>query len=338
MHLLITGGAGFIGARLIRQWLDRPELARLVNLDALTYAADLERLAGLHGVHPRCVFERVDLRDRAAVAEVVARHAITHVVHLAAETHVDRSIASAEIFVQSNVLGTLHLLEACRELWDRQRSSLGASAPGLRPQAPRFVHVSTDEVYGALAPEAPPFTEASPLAPNSPYAASKAAADCLVRAFIRTHGFPAAITRCSNNYGPGQHAEKLIPTVLQALRARRPIPVYGDGRQVRDWLHADDHAEALWAVLRRGRAGEVYNIGGGCEWPNLELIGRLCDAHDAVHPGADGPSRALIRHVADRPGHDRRYAIDSRKLRAETGWAPRRDFAEGLRELVTADG
>ena len=329
MHLLITGGAGFIGARLIRQWLDRPEVARLVNLDALTYAADLDRLAGLHGVQPRYAFERVDLRDRAAVAEVVARHEISHVVHLAAETHVDRSIASAEIFVQSNVVGTLNLIEACREFWNRNPSATGAPSP-----APRFVHVSTDEVYGALAPDAPPFTEASPLAPNSPYAASKAAADCLVRAFIQTHGFPAAITRCSNNYGPGQHAEKLIPTVLQALRARWPIPVYGDGRQVRDWLHADDHAEALWAVLRRGRAGEVYNIGGGCEWPNLELIGRLCDACDAAHPNANGPSRALIRHVADRPGHDRRYAIDSRKLQAETGWAPRRDFAEGLQELI----
>jgi len=321
MNLLITGGAGFIGSHVIRSWMDKPEVAKLVNLDCLTYAANLGRLDGIHEQHPRYVFEKADLRDAAAVRGVIKRHEITHIVHLAAETHVDRSITGPGDFLHTNVLGTFHLLEACRSSDFEFRVS-------------NFVHVSTDEVYGSLGPDDDAFTEESPLLPNSPYSASKAAADHLVRSYGRTYGFPAAITRCVNNFGPGQHEEKLIPTVLRCLAERRPIPVYGDGFNMREWLPVRDHADALWRVLCAGKSGAVYNIGAGHELANLDLIGRLCDLHDEARQRPCGESRQLISFVTDRPGHDRRYAVNSDKIRADLSWHPAQDFDTALRALV----
>jgi len=320
MNLLVTGGAGFIGSNLIRQLIDRPEIERLVNLDCLTYAGRLENLEDVCD-HPRYVFEQVDLRDQAAVLRVVRDHHITHVIHLAAESHVDRSIAGPGAFIHTNVVGTFHLLEACRAAW--------AGAAGER----RLLHVSTDEVYGSLGPTGY-FTEATPYAPNSPYSASKAGSDLLVRAYHHTYGLPAVITHCSNNYGPYQFPEKLIPVVIQSALARRPIPVYGDGLNVRDWLYVLDHVEALWLVLNRGRVGEHYNIGGDNEWPNLRIVERICDLIDEYRPDLGGDSRRLITFVPDRPGHDRRYAVDASKIRRELGWRPAHDFEHGLRETV----
>jgi dTDP-glucose 4,6-dehydratase len=322
MNLLVTGGAGFIGSNLVRQFLrQRPEIERLVNLDCLTYAGRLENLADVAG-HPRYVFERVDLRDAPAVARVVREHRITHVLHLAAESHVDRSISGPADFIHTNVLGTFHLLEACRAAW-------ADAAGGER----RFVQVSTDEVYGSLGPTGR-FTETTPYAPNSPYSASKAAGDFLARAYHHTYGLPALITHCSNNYGPYQYPEKLIPVVIQSVLERRPIPVYGDGLNVRDWLYVLDHVEALWLALTRGRPGEHYNIGGGNEWPNLRIVERICDLVDELRPELGGGSRRLITFVKDRPGHDRRYAVDASKIRRELGWTPAHDFDTGLRETV----
>ncbi len=323
MNLLVTGGAGFIGAHVVRHLIARPEVTRLVNLDALTYAANLENLAGIHDQHPKYVFEHADLRQAGTVRRIVEQHAITHVIHLAAESHVDRSIESAGIFMETNVLGTLHLLDACRAVWQGRGDT-------------RFLHVSTDEVYGSLGPSDAPFTEDSPLRPNSPYAASKAAADCLVRSYVTTHAFPAIITRCCNNYGPGQHSEKLIPTVLNSLRHQRPIPVYGHGRQMREWLHVTDHAEALWMVLEKGTAGEVYNVGSGHECANLELVQTLCDLYDQSQRKEDRPSRDLITHVADRPGHDFRYALEAARIKERLGWRPAVRLDSGLK-LTLAD-
>lgn len=326
MNLLVTGGAGFIGANLIRHVIDRAGITRLVNLDALTYAADLENLDGVHDRHPKYAFEKTDLRDASDVARVVKAHAITHVIHLAAESHVDRSIADAAVFMETNVLGTLNLLNACRESW-KNGTSAGSGV--------RFVQVSTDEVYGSLRPGDEPFTEESPLQPNSPYAASKAAADCLVRSYLKTHGFPAVITRCCNNYGPGQHVEKFIPTVLNCLREQRPIPLYGDGENVREWIHVSDHAEALWTVLNQGKKGEVYNIGSGEELTNLELVRCLCTLADEAADACPGHHLRLLSFVADRPGHDRRYAVSTALLRRQTGWQSLLPLAEGLRGLAS---
>lgn len=323
MNLLVTGGAGFIGSNLIRHVIHRPEITRLINLDCLTYAGRLENLTDLVS-HPKYAFERVDLRDKPAVVEVVRRHTITHVLHLAAESHVDRSISGPGDFIHTNVVGTFHLLEACREAW---------LAPGAPKAAVRFHHVSTDEVYGSLGATGY-FTETTPYAPNSPYSASKASSDLLVRAYHHTYGLPTVITNCSNNYGPYQFPEKLIPVVIQSLLARRPIPVYGDGMNVRDWLFVLDHAEALWQVLTRGRVGETYNIGGLNEWPNLRLVETMCDLVDELAPELGGNSRQLITFVKDRPGHDRRYAIDAGKIREELGWTPAHTFETGLRETV----
>ncbi|WP_395747093.1 dTDP-glucose 4,6-dehydratase [Prosthecobacter sp.] len=327
MNLLITGGAGFIGSNLIRQVIDRPEIARLVNLDCLTYAGNLENLEGIHDVHPRYVFERVDLRDKEEVLRVVREHDITHVMHLAAESHVDRSITAPADFITTNVNGTFHLLEACRVHWLRP-------AAGTRPAATRFLHVSTDEVFGSLGPADPAFSETTPYAPNSPYSASKAASDMLVRSYQHTYGLPTLITNCSNNYGPYQFPEKLIPVVIQKVLSRQPIPVYGDGMNVRDWLYVGDHCQALWAVLQAGRTGETYNIGGQNEQANLSMVQQICDVIDELQPGLCGNSRSLITFVTDRPGHDRRYAIDNRKIMAELGWRPAHTFAAGLRETV----
>jgi len=320
MNLLITGGAGFIGSNLIHHVIDRPEVAKLVNLDCLTYAGRLENLAGV-AKHPKYVFEKVDLRDKNAVLGVVQRHAITHVMHLAAESHVDRSITGPGDFIHTNVVGTFNLLEACRTVW--QNPAAGQ----------RFHHVSTDEVYGSLGATGL-FIETTPYAPNSPYSASKASSDMLVRAYHHTYGLPTVITNCSNNYGPYQFPEKLIPVVIQSVLARKPVPVYGDGMNVRDWLYVRDHAEALWLVLTRARLGETYNIGGHNEWANIHIVQIICDLIDEMAPQLGGNSRKLITFVKDRLGHDRRYAIDATKIKNELGWLPAHKFEQGIRETV----
>ena len=322
MNLLVTGGAGFIGSNLIHHVIDRPEVDRLVNLDCLTYAGRLENLVAV-AKHPKYSFEKVDLRDKTAVLDVVQRHGITHVMHLAAESHVDRSITGPGDFVHTNVVGTFNLLEACRAVW------LSATSQ----PATRFHHISTDEVYGSLGPTGL-FTETTPYAPNSPYSASKASSDMLVRAYHHTYGLETVITNCSNNYGPYQFPEKLIPVVIQSVLARKSVPVYGDGMNVRDWLYVHDHAEALWLVLTRGRTGDTYNIGGHNEWANLPIVQLICDLIDEMGPQLGGNSRKLITFVKDRPGHDRRYAIDASKIAKDLGWLPAHKFEQGIRETV----
>jgi dTDP-glucose 4,6-dehydratase len=320
MNLLITGGAGFIGSNLIQQVIRAPEVERLVNLDCLTYAGHLENLEDVKD-STKYAFERVDLRDKAAVQSVVDKHGITQVMHLAAESHVDRSITGPGDFIHTNVVGTFNLLEACRCSW------------GANLQGKRFHHVSTDEVYGSLGATGY-FTETTPYAPNSPYSASKASSDMLVRAYHHTYGLPTVITNCSNNYGPFQFPEKLIPVVIQSVLARKIIPVYGDGMNVRDWLYVRDHAEALWQVLNRGKLGETYNIGGHNEWANIRIVELICDLIDEMSPQSGGHSRNLITFVKDRPGHDRRYAIDASKIEKELGWVPAHRFEQGIRETV----
>jgi len=306
MNILVTGGAGFIGANHVR-WLLANTEDRVVNLDALTYAGNLENLAGLEA-HPRYRFVRGDIGDRGLVRALLDGERIEAVVNFAAESHVDRSLDAPRLFLETNVLGTQTLLAAARE------AGVG-----------RFLQVSTDEVYGSLGAEGK-FTEATPLAPNSPYAASKAAADLICRAYHHTFGFPVVITRCSNNYGPCQFPEKLIPLMIANALEGRPLPVYGDGLNVRDWLYVTDHCVALDLVLRRGRPGEVYNVGGDNELPNLELVRTLLRLLDRPE--------SLIAFVADRPGHDRRYAIDATKIRRELGWTPAHRFADGLAATV----
>ena len=325
MNLLVTGGAGFIGSNLIHQIIGEPQIKKLVNLDCLTYAGHLENLAGV-AKNPKYIFEKVDLRDKRAVLDVVKKHEITHVMHLAAESHVDRSISGPADFIQTNIVGTFNLLEACREVW------LNSQTPDAKPQT-RFHHVSTDEVYGSLGATGY-FTETTPYAPNSPYSASKASSDMLVRAYHHTYGLPTVITNCSNNYGPFQFPEKLIPVVIQSVLARKQIPIYGDGMNVRDWLYVRDHAGALWQVLTRGKIGETYNIGGHNEWPNIKIVELICDLADEFQPRLGGDSRKLISFVKDRPGHDRRYAIDARKIQNELGWTPAHTFETGIRETV----
>lgn len=320
MNLLITGGAGFIGSNLIHHVIDQPGIARLVNLDCLTYAghlANLEQVAS----HPKYVFEKVDIRDKAETLRVVQQHQITHVMHLAAESHVDRSITGPGDFIHTNVVGTFHLLEACRGFWNGKFDDK------------RFHHVSTDEVYGSLGATGL-FTETTPYAPNSPYSSSKASSDMLVRAYHHTYGLNTVITNCSNNYGPFQFPEKLIPVVIQSVLARKAIPVYGQGLNVRDWLYVRDHAEALWLVLTRGRSGETYNIGGHNEWANLHIVQLICDTVDEFAPQLGGQSRQLIAFVKDRPGHDLRYAIDASKMQQELGWTPAHKFEDGIRETI----
>lgn len=325
--MLITGGAGFIGSNVIHHIIDRPEVARLVNLDCLTYAGHPENLEKVLR-HSKYIFEKVDLRDKAAVLRVVEKHEITHVMHLAAESHVDRSIAGPGDFITTNINGTFNLLEACRECWLNSKSTVRSSRLEFR-----FHHVSTDEVFGSLGPKGF-FTETTPYAPNSPYSASKAASDMLVRAYHHTYGLPAIITNCSNNYGPFQFPEKLIPVVIQSVLTRKPVPVYGDGMNVRDWLYVRDHAEALWLALTRGKIGETYNIGGHNEWANLKIVELICDIIDELAPKLGGNSRELISFVTDRPGHDRRYAIDATKIKRELGWMPAHKFEDGIRETI----
>ena len=322
--LLVTGGAGFIGTNFVLSTIAKVGEA-VVTLDKLTYAGRRDNLAPLEG-DPRHHFVRGDICDRELVRGLLAAHRPRAIVHFAAESHVDRSIAGPGEFIQTNVVGTFALLEEAR--------AYHASLEGAAREAFRFLQVSTDEVYGSLTPEAPAFTEDHPYAPNSPYAASKAGADHLVRAYHHTYGLPVLTTNCSNNYGPYQFPEKLIPLMITSALAGKPLPVYGDGLNVRDWLFVDDHCDALRLVLDRGRPGETYNVGGASERNNLEVVGAICDALEAERPRSAGRYRDLITFVPDRPGHDRRYAIDYAKLRRELGWAPRETFDSGLKRTV----
>ena len=320
--LLITGGAGFIGSNLVHHALAHTA-DRLVVVDKLTYAGSLLNLEGALG-NPRVVFVQADIADAAGMARVFADSKPDAVLNLAAETHVDRSIDSPRPFVDTNVVGTLVLLESARTFL--------ATVSSAARDAFRFLHVSTDEVYGSLGDDGL-FGEETPYAPNSPYAASKASADHLVRAYFHTYQMPVLMTNCSNNYGPRQFPEKLIPLMILNALDGRPLPIYGDGGNVRDWLHVDDHCGGLLLVLARGRLGEKYNIGGGSERTNLQVVDAICDALDTLRPHA-GSYTSLKTFVADRPGHDRRYAIDAAKIRRELGWSPRRSFEEGLRETT----
>jgi dTDP-glucose 4,6-dehydratase len=321
--ILVTGGAGFIGANFVHHWL-AAERTPVVNLDKLTYAGNPESLAGLKG-DARHVFVKGDINDRALVGKLLREHRPQSIVHFAAESHVDRSIQGPADFVQTNVVGTFSLLEEARSYWSDLKEPDKSQF--------RFLHVSTDEVYGSLAPQAPAFSETTPYAPNSPYAASKAAADHLVRSYHHTYGLPTLTTHCSNNYGPYQFPEKLIPLMILNGFKQKPLPVYGDGRHVRDWLYVGDHCAAVRLALAKGRVGETYNIGGRSEKTNLEVVKALCVLLDEARP-AHTPHDQLISFVKDRPGHDRRYAIDSRKLESELGWKPRETFATGLRKTV----
>ncbi len=324
-RLLVTGGAGFIGGTFIRRVLRQTD-CQVLNLDLLTYAGNLDSLADVLP-NPRHQFVQADIRDRQALAKAVASFRPDRIVHFAAESHVDRSIGSPATFVETNVLGTQNLLDVAREFYQQLPASEQASF--------RFLHVSTDEVYGSLGATGK-FTEQTSYAPNSPYSASKAASDHLVRAYFHTYGLPTLISNCSNNYGPFQFPEKLIPLMILNALEGRDLPVYGDGQNIRDWLHVEDHCAALQMILASGRPGEVYNVGGDAERTNLQVVHLICDLVDELRPGLPhAPCRGLIRYVTDRPGHDRRYAIDSTKLQTELGWRPEHDFESGLRETVT---
>jgi dTDP-glucose 4,6-dehydratase len=321
--ILVTGGAGFIGANFVIDWIAATGEA-VVNLDKLTYAGNLGSLASLAG-DARHAFVRGDIADRTLVERLLAEHRPRAIVHFAAESHVDRSIHGPAAFVQTNAVGTFELLEAARAHWQGLQGEARAAF--------RFLHVSTDEVYGTLGENDPPFTETTAYAPNSPYSASKAASDHMVRAYHHTYGLPTLTTNCSNNYGPFQFPEKLVPLMICNALEGKPLPVYGDGRQVRDWLYVGDHCEAIRVVLARGRPGETYNIGGNSERRNIEVVHAICDALQEMRP-REGGYRALVQFVADRPGHDRRYAIDASKIRRELGWSPRESFASGLAKTV----
>jgi len=319
--LLVTGGAGFIGGNFVLRNLNRNASSRVVNLDLLTYAGNLDTLDSLQG-DDRHVFVHGDIGDTGLVDDLMARYAPDAVINFAAESHVDRSIDGPAEFVRTNVVGTLNLLQCALDWWKRQTDPVKSAF--------RFLHVSTDEVYGSLGATGA-FTETTPYAPNSPYAASKASSDHLVRAFHHTYGFPTLTTNCSNNYGPFQFPEKLIPLIIQNALEFRSLPVYGDGQQVRDWLYVHDHVDAINRVLEKGVPGQVYNIGGSSERTNLEVVHAICDGLDQRLPDASrGPRRNLVKHVTDRPGHDRRYAIDCSKLSNELGWRPAVNFEQGL--------
>jgi dTDP-glucose 4,6-dehydratase len=337
-RLLVTGGAGFIGANFVQHWLSNHSSDRIVVLDALTYAGNRASLAPVEG-DERLVFAHGDIRTSGLAAGILRKHQIDTLIHFAAETHVDRSIAGPDAFVDTNVAGTHELLKAARAVW-LDESLAGSEA--------RFHHISTDEVYGSLQTHEPPFTESSAYAPNSPYAASKAAADHLVRAYHHTYGLPVTTSNCSNNYGPYQFPEKLIPLMLVNLLEGKPLPVYGDGLNVRDWLYVEDHCRAIDCVIRAGRVGETYNVGGRNEWKNIDIVRLLCrlidEAFDADSklnhrfprsPAASGrSSEELISFVKDRPGHDRRYAIDAMKIERELGFCPRESFESGIRKTI----
>lgn len=336
-NILVTGGAGFIGTNFVRQWLSTTQSGEVVVFDALTYAGKIENLAGLDG-NPRYVFVRGDICDEGAVRNTLESHRIDTVVHFAAESHVDRSILGPDDFIRTNVVGTHVLLKVAKALW----------VDGAAKRPHWFHHVSTDEVYGSLGPEDPAFHEATPYSPNSPYSASKAGSDHLVRAYHETYGLNTTVTNCSNNYGPYQFPEKLIPLIVINVLLGKSLPVYGDGRQIRDWLHVDDHCRAISLAISRGTPGEVYNVGGNSETTNIEIVRTLCTLLDErlaadgdlrsafpSSPAASGKrSEELIAYVRDRPGHDRRYAIDYRKAERELGYSPGRNLAAGLRETL----
>ena len=319
-RLLVTGGAGFIGSNFVRYWVNRHPEDRVINLDALTYAGNLENLSGLESA-PGYRFVHGSINDRKLVEQLLAEEGLDTLVNFAAESHVDRSILGPEAFITTNIQGTFTLLDAAKSVWND--FSAGQ----------RFLHVSTDEVYGSLGKDEPAFDETHAYAPNSPYSASKAASDHLVRAYHKTYGMPVLTTNCSNNYGPYQFPEKLIPlTILNALEGK-PIPVYGDGKNIRDWLYVDDHCSGIEAVLDRGTPGEVYNIGGINEWYNIDIVNLICERLDELRPGA-AAYREQIKYVTDRPGHDRRYAIDAGKMRAKLGWVPQHDFRSGIEATI----
>lgn len=319
-RLLVTGGAGFIGSNFVRHWLANHPEDRLVNLDALTYAGNLESLQDIEQ-QPGYRFVHGDITDAALLERLFREEGIDSVVHFAAESHVDRSILGPDAFIQTNVHGTFTLLEAARGLW------------GDNYDDNRFLHVSTDEVYGSLGPDDPAFTELTPYAPNSPYSASKAASDHLVRAYHHTYGLPTLTTNCSNNYGPYQFPEKLVPLIILSALEEKPLPVYGDGMNIRDWLYVEDHCRGIEAVLQGGGAGEVFNIGGSNEWTNIDIVKHVCSRLDELRPGKV-PYSNQIEFVKDRPGHDRRYAIDSSKIQQELGWTPNFQFEEAIEGTI----
>lgn len=320
-HVLITGGAGFIGSHVVRRFVTRYPDYRIINFDLLTYAGNLANLSDVEQA-PNYTFVRGDICDAEAVGEVFRRYAIDGVIHLAAESHVDRSIRDPFTFARTNVLGTLTLLHAAREAWQGDW------------EGKRFYHISTDEVYGALGFGDKPFNEGTRYDPHSPYSASKASSDHFVRAFHDTYGLPTVVTNCSNNYGPYQFPEKLIPLLVNNIRLERPLPVYGRGENVRDWLHVEDHARAIDLIFHEGQSGETYNIGGGNEWRNIDLVRLIVRTTDRLLGRPEGASERLITYVTDRAGHDLRYAIDSSKLRRELGWEPAFRFEEGIEQTV----
>jgi len=329
MSILVTGGAGFIGANFVLDWLAQSDEA-VINLDLLTYAGNRESLASLDG-DDRHIFVQGDIGDSSLVAKLLVQYHPRAIINFAAESHVDRSIHGPEDFVQTNIVGTFRLLEAVRAHWN--------GLQGDAKQDFRFLHVSTDEVYGSLGKADPAFTETHRYAPNSPYSASKAASDHLVRAYHHTYGLPVLTTNCSNNYGPYQFPEKLIPLMIVNALAGKPLPVYGDGQQIRDWLYVTDHCSAIRRVLEAGQVGEIYNIGGWNEKPNLDIVHTICSLLDELRPLPASPSplptyRSLITYVTDRPGHDRRYAIDASKIASELGWKPAETFDTGIRKTV----
>lgn len=322
--ILVTGGAGFIGSNFVLDWLGSCE-EPVVNLDQLTYAGNISNLKSV-SKDPRHIFVRGNILDRGLIAELLKNHKPRAIVHFAAESHVDRSIHGPGEFISTNVNGTFSMLEEARAYW--------GSLENEEKSAFRFLHVSTDEVYGTLGPDDAPFSELTPYAPNSPYSASKAASDHLVRAYHHTYGLPTLTTNCSNNYGPYHFPEKLIPLVIANARAGKPLPIYGDGKQVRDWLYVSDHCSAIRQVLVAGSSGETYNIGGGNEMTNLDVVGVLCAILDRLDPKSSGSYRDQITFVADRPGHDRRYAIDASKIEREIGWKPVETFETGIEKTV----
>ncbi|WP_042886947.1 dTDP-glucose 4,6-dehydratase [Cupriavidus necator] len=324
-HILVTGGAGFIGANFVLAWLGDKSADGVINVDKLTYAGNRKTLASVEN-DPRHAFSQTDICDRAALDELFATYKPRAVVHFAAESHVDRSIHGPAEFIETNIVGTFTLLEAARAYW-------GSLEEPAKSEF-RFLHVSTDEVFGSLSETDPQFSETTPYAPNSPYSASKAASDHLVRAYHHTYGLPVLTTNCSNNYGPYHFPEKLIPLIIANALAGKPLPIYGDGLNVRDWLYVRDHCSAIREVLARGRLGETYNVGGWNEKTNLDVVHTLCDLLDELSPKATGSYRDQITFVTDRPGHDRRYAIDARKLERELGWKPAETFESGLRKTV----
>jgi dTDP-glucose 4,6-dehydratase len=325
--ILVTGGAGFIGSNFVLEWFKDPQTREepVVNLDALTYAGNLENLVSLEG-DPRHVFIRGDITDRALIDRLLAEHRPRAIIHFAAESHVDRSILGPGAFIKTNIEGTYALLEASRCYWN--------ALPVADREAFRFHHVSTDEVYGSLKPEDPAFTETNSYEPNSPYSASKAASDHLVRAWHHTYGLPVVTTNCSNNYGPYHFPEKLIPLMIVNALAGKPLPVYGDGQQIRDWLYVTDHCSAIRAVLAKGRLGETYNIGGWNEKANIDIVKTVCRLLDELRPDQAGSYTRLITYVKDRPGHDRRYAIDARKIERELRWRPAETFESGIKKTI----